>query len=303
MTLKSVTRCGFVAILGAPNAGKSTLVNRLTGAKVSIVSHKAQTTRRPVRGIAAVGASQLVFVDTPGIFSPRRRLDRAMIAAAWRGAAEADLIVPIVDAAKSRGEETDRLIADLSPIAVPKCVVLNKVDRVPDKAALLPVAADLAAKLADAPIFMVSALTGDGIDALQNYLAETVPEGPWHYPADEISDLPERIFAAEATREKIYNRLHDELPYAATVETTAWQDRKDGSVRIEQTIYVERDSQKKIVLGKGGAAVRQISMDARAELADILKRPVHLFLFVKVRPRWAEDPERYREIGLEFPKD
>lgn len=297
------TRFGFVAVIGTPNAGKSTLVNRLVGAKVSIVSRKVQTTRMPVRGISLAGNSQLVFVDTPGIFAPKRRLDRAMVKAAWAGAADADLIVLVVDAAKGADADLDRLIVDLSRTATPKILALNKVDRLKDKDTLLALAAALSGKVAFEAVFMISALTGEGVDDLAGHLARSVPAGPWHYAADEITDLPLRLLAAELTREKIFERLHDELPYAAAVETTEWKELKNGSVRVEQTIYVERPGQKKIVLGKGGATIKQISTEARKELMEIIERPVHLFLFVKVRARWADDPQRYRELGLEFPPD
>lgn len=297
------TRCGFVAIIGAPNAGKSTLVNQMVGAKVSIVSHKVQTTRVPVRGIAVEGPSQIVFIDTPGIFRPKRRLDRAMVDAAWSGAHDADLVALLVDAAKGIDEDLERILEKLAPSALPKVLVLNKVDRIGDKDQLLPLIAKLSEKLAFERVFLVSALDGNGVADFKRFLAERVPAGPWHYPEDEISDVPLRLLAAELTREKIYQYLHEELPYATTVETTDWKTFKNGSVRIEQTIYVERDSQKAIVLGKGGQTVKKISSLSRSELSKILERDVHLFLFVKVRENWGSDPERYREIGLDFPKD
>ena len=296
-------RCGFIAVIGAPNAGKSTLVNALVGAKVSIVSHKVQTTRVPVRGIAIEGDSQLVFIDTPGLFAPRRRLDKAMVDAAWGGAKDADLVVLVVDAAKGIDEEVERILARLKDAKSPLLAVLNKVDRVNNKETLLGLAGDLQAQAPFEAVYMISALSGDGVADLKRDLAARMPEGPWHYPADDLSDAPLRLLAAEITREKIFNRLHDELPYATTVETTAWQERKkDRSVRIEQTIYVTRASQKAIVLGKGGQTIKQISTEARVELTQILERPVHLFLFVKVREGWQDDPERYREMGLELPK-
>jgi GTP-binding protein Era len=295
------TRCGFIAVIGAPNAGKSTLVNTLVGAKVSIVSRKVQTTRMPVRGIAVEGASQLVFIDTPGIFAPRRRLDRAMVDAAWGGAGDADTIVLVIDAAKGLDEEAERILKRLEKTHPPMVLVLNKIDRV-KKERLLDLARQCNERAQFKSTFMVSALTGDGVADLKSYLAGAVHPGPWHYPADEISDAPLRLLAAEITREKVLDRLHDELPYEATVETTSWQER-DKSVRIEQTIYVERDSQKAIVLGNGGRMIRQLSMQARQELAQILEKPVHLFLFVKVRQNWGDDPERYRELGLTFPRD
>lgn len=294
------TRCGFLAVIGAPNAGKSTLVNALVGAKVSIVSRKVQTTRMTLRGIAIEGRSQLVFIDTPGIFVPRRRLDRAMVDAAWGGAVDADLIMLLVDAAKGVDEDVERILARLKDIKAPALLVLNKIDRV-QKASLLGLAADLNARFPFSATFMVSALKGDGVADLKAHLARTVPEGPWHYPEDEISDAPLRVLAAEITREKLYNKLHDELPYQATVETTGWREQKNG-VRIEQTIFVERDSQKRIVLGKSGSMIKQLSIEARKELSGIVERPVHLFLFVKVREGWGDDPERYRELGLTFPK-
>ena len=295
-------RCGFVAVIGAPNAGKSTLVNTLVGAKVAIVSHKVQTTRVPVRGIATDGDSQLVFIDTPGLFAPKRRLDRAMVEAAWSGARDADLIVLVIDAAKGLDEELERILGRLKDARAPLLAVLNKIDRVPAKEKLLALADELKAHAPFAETFMISALSGSGVAHLKAYLAAHVPPGPWHYPADDLSDAPLRLLAAEITREKIFNRLHEELPYAATVETTDWQERKDGSVRLEQTIFVERAGQKAIVLGKGGQTIKQISMESRLELVRILERPVHLFLFVKVRSGWQDDPERYREMGLERPK-
>jgi GTP-binding protein Era len=295
------TRCGFVAIIGAPNAGKSTLVNQLVGTKVTIVSHKVQTTRMRIRGLAIAGASQLIFIDTPGIFRPRRRLDRAMVEAAWRVAAEADVVVLLVDCDRGLEEKVEPILAQLTSVRR-RLLVLNKVDRLKAKEPLLKMAADICAKLPFDRVFMVSALTGDGLADLKAYLAASVPPGPWHYPEDEVSDLPMRLLAAEITREKIFNRLHDELPYATTVETTAWKELKDGSLRIEQTIFVERENQRKIMLGKRGTTIKQISMEARAELAEMLAQTVHLLLFVKVRERWGDDPERYREMGLEFPK-
>jgi len=296
-------RCGIVAIIGAPNAGKSTLVNALVGAKVTIVSRKVQTTRVPVRGIAIEGSSQLVFIDTPGIFQPKRRLDRAMVDAAWSGAADADSVIVIIDAAKGLDDEIAAMLDKIASVGPRRVLVLNKVDHVADKERLLALAAELSGRLAFDRVFMISALSGDGVAELKAYLAETAPEGPWLYPEDELSDLPVRLLAAEVTREKIYDNLHDELPYQTAVETTSWKNLKDGSVRIEQTIYVARDSQKSIVLGKGGQTIKKISSAARAELASIIEQPVHLFLFVKVREGWESDPERYREMGLDFPKD
>ena len=295
------TRCGFIAIIGAPNAGKSTLVNALVGSKVSIVSHKVQTTRVPLRGIAIAGASQLVFIDTPGLFQPRRRLERAMVEAAWTGAADADLVVLMLDAALGLDAGAQRILDTLKAKRVAPILVLNKIDRVP-KPRLLSLAAEANARLTFAATFMLSALGGSGVDDLKTYLARQVPPGPWHFPEDEVSDAPLRLLAAEITREKIYARLHDELPYHTAVETTAWQEKKNG-VRIEQTIFVERDSQKRIVLGKGGQMIKQLSSESRQELAQILEQPVHLFLFVKVRQDWEDDPERYRQMGLSYPKN
>lgn len=296
-------RCGFIAILGAPNAGKSTLINALVGAKVAIVSQKVQTTRVPVRGIVIEGRSQLVLIDTPGIFRPKRRLDRAMVQAAWAGAGDADAVLLLIDAAKGLDEDAERILEKLGQAAARRRIaVLNKVDRVVDKERLLALAADVVKRGSFDRVFMVSALTASGVDDLRRYLAEIVPEGPWHYDEDDVTDAPMRLFAAEITREKIYKYLHDELPYATTVETTSWQDRKDGSTRIEQTIFVEREGQRSIVLGKGGQTVKQISMEARKEMASHFERKVHLFLFVKVRENWGSDPERYREMGLEYPK-
>ncbi len=301
----TVTRFGFVAVIGTPNAGKSTLVNRLVGTKVTIVSRKVQTTRMRIRGIAQVGASQIVLVDTPGIFAPRRRLDRAMVEAAWTGAGDADLVVLLVDAAKGVDEELERLLDRLARTApkARKVLALNKVDRLKDKDALLALASALSERTGAEAVFMISALTGDGVDDLARHLADAVPPGPWHFSADEPSDLPQRLLAAELTREQIFERLHEELPYAAAVETTEWKDLKDGSVRIEQTIYVERENQRKIVLGKGGATIKQISTEARKQLMEVIGQPVHLFLFVKVRANWSDDPERYRDLGLDFPPD
>jgi len=297
------TRCGVIAIIGVPNAGKSTLVNALVGAKVTIVSRKVQTTRIQVRGIAVEGASQLVLIDTPGIFAPRRRLDKAMVASAWAGAQDADQVLVLIDAAKGIDEEVEPLIARLAGQNVKPILVLNKVDRVADKSRLLALVQDLSQRLTFEAVFMIAALTGNGVAELKRYLAAHVPEGPWLYPEDELSDLPMRQLAAEVTREKIYDNLHDELPYQITVETESWKTLRDKSVRIDQTIYVERDSQKSIVLGKGGQTVKKISQASRTELTEIVGAPVHLFLFVKVREGWDRDPARYREMGLEFPSD
>lgn len=297
-------RCGVIAIIGAPNAGKSTLVNALVGAKVTIISRKVQTTRIQIRGIAMEGASQLVLIDTPGIFAPKRRLDRAMVASAWAGAADADRVLVLVDAAKGLDEDVERLFAGLAGAPAKNPVlVLNKVDRVEDKGRLLALVQDLSSRLAFERVFMIAALSGDGVAELKRFLAERVPEGPWLYPEDELSDIPVRQLAAEVTREKIYDLLHDELPYRITVETDSWKELRNRSVRVEQTIYVERDSQKAIVLGKGGQTIKRISQASRTELAEIAGQPVHLFLFVKVREGWDRDPERYRQMGLEFPED
>ncbi|HMN38089.1 MAG TPA: GTPase Era [Hyphomicrobium sp.] len=295
-------RCGFIAILGSPNAGKSTLANTLVGTKVSIVSHKVQTTRVPVRGIVMEGASQLVLTDTPGIFQPKRALDRAMVEAAWQRAADSDALLLVIDAAKGLDDDTLNILSRIKDQPVRKIAVLNKVDRIEDKSRLLALTAELTKHADFNKVFMISALDGRGVDDLRRYLAAIVPEGPWHYPPDDVSDLPLRMLAAEITRERIYHWLHDELPYAITVETDSWKQLKDGSVRIEQTIYVEREGQRSIVLGKGGATVKKISMESRKEISEIVEAPVHLFLFVKVRENWGSDPERYREMGLDFPK-
>lgn len=295
------TRAGFIALIGAPNAGKSTLINQLVGTKVSIVTHKVQTTRAIVRGIAMHDKAQLVFVDTPGIFQPKRRLDRAMVDTAWGGARDADVIALLIDARKGIDEEAEAIMQRLAEIKTPKVLILNKID-VTRRDKLLELAKAANEIMPFDETFMVSALNGDGVDTILDYFAAKVPEGPWLYPEDQPSDLPLRILAAEITREKLFERLHQELPYISTVETEQWQDRKDGSVRIEQTIYVERDSQKSIVLGKNGQTIKAISKASREELAEIIDAPVHLFLFVKVRENWADDPERYREMGLEFPR-
>jgi GTPase len=296
------TRCGFVALVGAPNAGKSTLLNALVGSKVSIVSRKVQTTRALIRGIAIEGSSQLIFVDTPGIFEPRRRLDRAMVTTAWSGAHDADLVAVLIDARDGIGEEADAILAGLGSVRAPKALILNKVDVV-DKPALLTFAKTANEKANFEATFMVSALKGDGVADLKKWLAERMPPGPFHYPADQMSDAPLRQLAAEITREKIFERLHQELPYHSTVETEAWKELRGGDIRIEQTIYVERESQRKIVLGKGGQSIKAIGEASRKEIAEIVEAKVHLFLFVKVREGWGEDPERYRAMGLDFPKE
>lgn len=296
------TRCGFVALVGAPNVGKSTLLNQLVGAKVSIVTPKVQTTRMQVRGIAMHGNSQIVFVDTPGIFKPKRRLERAMVKAAWSGAGDADLVALLIDAKKGIDEEARGIIENLAEAPGKKVLIINKIDTVP-RESLLAIAAEADRLSRFERIFMIAAVKGDGTDDVLRYFAEAVPPGPFHYPPDEISDLPERLMAAEITREKLYLRLHEELPYQSTVETDSWKELKDGSVRIEQTIYVERGSQRKIVLGEGGRMIKAISTDARKEIAAALDRKVHLFLHVKVREDWENDPARYRAAGLEFPKE
>lgn len=294
------TRCGFAALVGAPNAGKSTLTNHLVGAKVSIVTHKAQTTRARIRGIAMDGPTQIILVDTPGIFRPRRRLDRAMVHAAWAGAGDADVIVLVVDAAKGRiDEDSRRIIEELKANGQRAVLALNKVDGM-KRERLLPIAQACSELFDFDAIFMISALTGSGCDDLRRHLAERMPEGPWHYPEDELSDLPMRLMAAEVTREQVFLKLHDELPYEATVETDIWTERDDGSVRIDQTIYVERDSQRMIVLGKNGRKIKEMGQLAREQLEAMLERRVHLFLFVKVREAWQEDRERYTTWGLEW---
>jgi GTP-binding protein Era len=298
----SGSRCGFVALIGAPNVGKSTLINALVGSKVAIVSHKVQTTRTLLRGIATEGASQLILVDTPGIFTPKRRLDRAMVTNAWAGTHDADIVALLIDAKRGRDEETDAVLDRLIPVRQPRILLVNKIDLV-DKTALLALAKSANARVPFAATFMISALGGDGVADVKSWLAAHVPAGPWHYPEDQITDAPLRQLAAEITREKLYLRLHQELPYQSTVETDTWKDVKGGAVRIEQTIYVARQSQRKIVLGKGGQTIKAIGADARRDIAEMIEAPVHLFLFVKVRERWDDDPERYREMGLEFPKD
>ncbi|HYC05503.1 MAG TPA: GTPase Era [Azospirillaceae bacterium] len=293
-------RCGFVALVGAPNAGKSTLLNALVGAKVSIVSPKVQTTRTKVLGIGMHGDAQLLFVDTPGIFRPKKRLERAMVAAAWGGADDADLVALLVDASR-RDVDPDTLdiVARLKDAKRQAVLILNKIDLIPRENLLL-LAERLNAEGAFTDIFMVSALTGDGVKDLLDAFAARVPEGPWLYPGDQLSDMPERLLAAEVTREKLFLQLHQELPYATTVETESWEEFQDGSVKISQTIYVQRDNQKAIVLGKGGSKVKAIGAASRKELEEMLDRRVHLMLFVKVRENWTDDPERYRQWGLDY---
>jgi GTP-binding protein Era len=295
------TRAGFVALIGEPNAGKSTLTNRMVGAKVSIVTHKVQTTRARIRGVALEGASQLVFVDTPGLFKPTRRLDRAMVAAAWGGAADADVVVLMIEANRGVTEGVERILEGLQDFGEHRKIALaiNKIDRIKSEALLA-----LSEKMNEAypfvATFMISAERGHGVDALKEWLAGEVPEGPWLYPEDQIADLPLRMIAAEMTREKLTLRLHQELPYQLTVETEAWEERKDGSCKIDQLIYVMRDGHKGIVLGNKGETIKAVGKAAREELVEFLGRKVHLFLQVKVRPNWLEESERYDEMGLNF---
>jgi GTP-binding protein Era len=304
------SRCGFCAILGAPNAGKSTLTNALVGSKVAIVSPKVQTTRMTVKGVAMAGETQIIFVDTPGIFRPRRRLDRAMVGAAWAGAEDADAILVVVDAADLTAQanslgarDTEAILAGLKDVKGKKiALVLNKIDGM-KRADLLPLVEKFRAAGVFEDVFLVSALKGDGVSDVARWVAARMPQGPWLYPEDQAADIPMRLLAAEITREKIYHRLHDELPYASAVETEKWEERKDGSVRIDQVIYVQREGQKAIALGKGGKTIKTIGELARKELEEMLGRRVHLFLFVKVREDWAESREHYREIGLEFPEE
>lgn len=295
------TRAGFVAILGVPNAGKSTLVNQLVGSKVSIVTPKVQTTRSRVRGIAVVGATQLVLVDTPGIFAAKRSLERAMVEAAWSAASDADAVVLLADARHGLDEGTEAIVAGLERAGARPVLVLNKVDLV-RREKLLPVARAFAERMEFERTFMVSALTGNGVEDLKAWLADRMLEGPWLYPEDQIADLPLRQLASEITREQLFLKLHDELPYSLTVETEGWQERKDGSVRIEQVIFVERESQRKIILGRQGQQIKAIGQAARIGIAEAVGQPVHLFLFVKVREKWTEDAERLRMMGLEPPR-
>lgn len=294
------TRSGFVALIGAPNAGKSTLMNQLVGSKISIVTHKVQTTRAVMRGIAIQDNTQIIFVDTPGIFAPRRRLDEAMVTTAWGSARDADISVFLIDAERGLNDDLETIITKLETVSGPVVLLINKIDQI-QRDKLLELTAKLHELYTFDETFMVSALNGDGCADFMQYLTKNLPEGPYMYPEDQISDLPLRMLAAEVTREKIYLRLHQELPYASHVETEAWEDKKDGSVRIQQVIYVERQSQKKIIIGKNGQTIKAISTAARKDLTELVEQPVHLFLFVKVRENWGDDPDRYREMGLEFP--
>jgi GTPase len=293
------TRCGYVALIGAPNSGKSTLLNRLVGHKLAIVTPKAQTTRRRLLGIAIEGRTQIIFVDTPGIFRPRRRLDRAMVADAWSGADDADEILLLVDALRSIEEDTHRILDRLAEHGRKSILTLNKIDLVP-RERLLGLADTLAREGNFDPIFMISGLKGDGVEDVKRHLADSLPEGPWLFPEDQLSDAPERLIAAEVTREQVFLQLHDEVPYASTVETEQWEDRPDGSARIEQVIYVQRPGQRAIVLGDGGSRIKSIGARARIELERLLQRRVHLFLFVKVRQNWVEDRERFEALGLDY---
>ena len=297
----ATTRCGFVALIGAPNAGKSTLINRAVGTKVSIVSRKVQTTRMLVRGIALEGQAQIIFVDTPGIFAPKRRLDRAMVATAWGGAGDADVVALLVDARKPDAEESVAILDSLAKVKAEKVLILNKIDTVQAES-LLATAAKLNESGLFSDTFMISALKGHGVDKLVARLGEMMAPGPWLYPEDQVSDAPLRSLAAEITREKLFERLHDELPYQSHVETELWKEQPDGSARVEQTIYVTRDSHKKIVIGEGGRTIKSIGSAARKEIIEAAEHNVHLFLFVKVRPDWGDDPERYRMMGLDFSK-
>ncbi len=293
------TRCGYVALIGAPNAGKSTLLNRLVGHKLAIVTPKAQTTRSRLLGIAVTGSAQIILVDTPGIFAPRRRLDRAMVAAAWSGAEDADETVLLVDAARGVEGDTRRILDRLGSRPRKSILALNKIDLV-HREILLSLADELAREGLFDPVFMISGLNGDGVEDLKRHLAAALPRGPWLFPEDQLSDAPERLIAAEVTREQVFLLLHQELPYASTVETESWEDRPDGSARIEQVIYVQRPSQRAIVLGEGGQRIKAIGARARGELERLLERRVHLFLYVKVHQNWVEDRERYRALGLDY---
>ncbi|MDO8359122.1 MAG: GTPase Era [Devosia sp.] len=295
------SRCGFIALVGAPNAGKSTLLNALVGTKVSIVTHKAQTTRAQIRGVVTEGDAQIVFIDTPGIFAPKRRLDRAMVGAAWTGAGDADIVALIVDVERGVTAEVEALLAGLEKINHPRVLVLNKIDLIAHEK-LLGLAETLNARLKFEATFMISAMKGHGVKDLLDWATKRIPLGPWHFPEDQLTDLSLALTAAEVTREKLFLRIHDEIPYNTTVETEKFTINKDGSYRIDQVIYVTRDTHKKIVLGTGGQTIKSIGADSRKELMEIFEVPVHLFLFVKVREKWGDDPERYREMGLEWTK-
>jgi len=295
------TRCGFVALVGAPNAGKSTLLNALVGQKVSIVTHKAQTTRAQIRGVVTDGPTQVVFIDTPGIFAPKRRLDRAMVNSAWTGAGDADLVALIVDVERGITGEVDSLLQGLENIRQPKILVLNKIDLLPHEK-LLGLSAEINERLAFEATFMISATRGHGVGDFLHWVQSHVPAGPWHFPEDQLTDLTLALTAAEVTREKLFLRIHEEIPYNSTVETERFEIKKDGSYKIDQVIYVTRPQHKKIVLGAGGQTIKAIGADARKELMGMFDTPVHLFLFVKVREKWADDPERYREMGLDWTK-
>ncbi len=301
MTEENMTKCGFIALVGAPNAGKSTLLNTLVGAKVSIVTHKAQTTRSQIRGVVTTDNSQLVFIDTPGVFPASRRLDRAMVDAAWKAAADADIITLVIDAVRGLNPDNETVIEGLAKVPGPKILVINKIDRKQPED-LLALTDALNKRMKFAHTFMVCAESGEGVADYIKTCHDMAPEGPWHFPADQLSDLTQALTAAEATREKLFIRIHDEIPYTTTVETERFQVQKDGSYRIEQVIYVTRDSHKKIIIGQGGQTIKAIGAEARAELSEMFETPVHLFLFVKVREKWADKPEHYEEMGLEFPK-
>ncbi|WP_127752511.1 GTPase Era [Devosia sp. 1566] len=294
------TSCGFIALVGAPNAGKSTLLNALVGTKVSIVTHKAQTTRSQVRGVVTIDKAQLVFIDTPGIFTPKRRLERAMVDSAWGGAGDADLVAFIVDAEKGLTSEIETLLEGLANVTHPKILILNKIDTIKNEA-LLALSQAINEKVRFEATFMISALKGYGVSDFMDWCIKHIPPGPWHFPEDHLTDLTMAITAAEITREKLFLRVHDEIPYNATVETESFKIQKDGSYKIDQVVYVTRDSHKKIVLGAGGQTIKAIGAESRKELMAMYEVPIHLFLFVKVREKWADDPERYREMGLEFP--
>ncbi|MDB5587366.1 MAG: GTPase Era [Devosia sp.] len=296
------TSCGFIALVGAPNAGKSTLLNSLVGTKVSIVTHKAQTTRSQVRGVVTLEdkKAQLVFIDTPGIFAPKRRLDRAMVDSAWGGAGDADIVAFILDAERGLGPDLESLLEGLANVNHPKILILNKVDAV-KREHLLKLSETINAKLRFEATFMISALKGDGVPDFMDWCVKHIPPGPWHFPEDHLTDLTMAITAAEITREKLFLRIHDEIPYNSTVETESFKIQKDGSYKIDQVIYVTRDTHKKIVLGAGGQTIKTIGQESRKELMEMYEVPIHLFLFVKVREKWGDDPERYREMGLEYP--